>query len=150
MQGPSGFAFTTYYDEPKNVLINQVRVAAAPAGRPCPAMMRHGMTSAAPPGNMSLQVAAGRGSISGITGRRHSAPNGGSESVSGSAQREAPAITLGVEEELFLVDPVHPRPTGRTRPGHPRGLREQARPSQGGARIPSRPARNQHTRLRLG
>ena len=29
MQGPSGFAFTTYYDERKNVLINEVRVAAA-------------------------------------------------------------------------------------------------------------------------
>ena len=28
MPEPSGFAFTTYYDERKNVLINEVRVAA--------------------------------------------------------------------------------------------------------------------------
>ena len=28
MPEPSGFAFTTYYDEQKNVLINEVRVSA--------------------------------------------------------------------------------------------------------------------------
>ena len=39
MQGPSGFAFTTYFDDRKNVLINEVRAAAAytPAeGSPAP------------------------------------------------------------------------------------------------------------------
>lgn len=44
MSGPSGFAFTTYFNELKNVLINEVQVAAAytPAeGFPAPTFQEY-------------------------------------------------------------------------------------------------------------
>ena len=58
-------------------------------------------------------------------------------------------ITLGVEEEFFLVDPNTRDLVADLRPGHPRRLRKKQRIAQGRNGISALPNRDQHPRLHI-
>ena len=58
-------------------------------------------------------------------------------------------ITLGVEEEFFLVDPNTRDLRCRPRPGHPRSLRKEQRIAQGSNGISPLPNRDQYQRLHI-
>ena len=82
------------------------------------AMMRHGMKGAALEGNMSIQLALPYpGSSKGGTQHRMEVANSEWLRAPGSSGDHPRGRGGAVSRR-----PRHPRPSGRTRPGHPRGL----------------------------
>ena len=74
----------------------------------------------------------------------------GARVVTAAASGGDVAITLGVEEEFFLVDPETRDLVPDPDPGHLRRLRAEPRATPRCARTSPRPDRNQHPRVRLG